>query len=484
MLKNSLYERLIILLISVVLLHACKSSSYTTTSDSSSVEQSEASPVFDSSYYQGQWGGALEFDMYHLPLSIEVDGDKVKFSNPLQGAHRVDLKNVGYREGDVEMTLMDQKFWLIPKSESEVYLDVEEKDGKTIRRAILKRGEDLPKPYRPQYPVDSSGYNSSNLTFYNARDSINLAGTLSVPDNPRSAVILLSGSGPSDRDETIFSHRPFAVIASHLARQGVAVLRYDDRGVGDSEGSQAGSTSYDFAFDAAAAHSFLTDTLADLPIGFLGHSEGGMIAQIADSIVGGADFHIYLAGPGMEVKDLMLEQNRLFLGEVLGKEQADIYVSGLEGVFDAVISDHDQATKQDTINYLAKELYNELDSIAAKKIAPSDFFFAMNMNALQYNVWMMYFLRYQPQQYLSQIQCPILALNGEKDIQVVPANLEAIKRDAHLSEVTDIRLPDLNHLMQKCQTGSISEYAMIPETINPSCLKSITNWMSEKGWAN
>ena len=311
-----------------------------------------------------------------------------------------------------------------------------------------------------------------------------MSGTLTIPSQPKSAVVLLSGSGPSDRDQTILEHRSFAVLAKHLYDADVAVLRYDDRGVGKSDGAYPGSTSFDFATDAAAAYEYLRDNLdADVPIGFLGHSEGGIIAQIADSIVGGVDFHIYMASPGMDVIDMMVEQNRLFFASGIGQEQANIYASGLKEVFEAVISKGEPSAKQEKINQLAKTLYNQLDPEQAKKIAPSDMFYAMNMNALQHNAWMTYFLNYQPSKYLQYVRCPILALNGSKDIQVVPDNLASIKEHATQSEVTTVELPDHNHLFQRCITGNVKEYAIISHTLDKALLDEITSWLVDRGWS-
>jgi len=208
-----------------------------------------------------------------------------------------------------------------------------------------------------------------------------------------------------------------------------------------------------------------------------------MIAQIADSLIGGADFHVYLASPGMDVVDLMIEQNRLFLNPMMGEEQANIYASGLRGIFVQAITDDDLDAKQEKINELATTLYNKLEPEAAKKVAPSDVFFAMNMNALHRNPWMTYFLGYRPSRYLTQIKCPILALNGSKDIQVVPENLSAIKFHAERAEVTTKEFPELNHLMQRCVTGQVKEYVLISETINPEVLDIIVSWMTNKEWA-
>jgi len=477
-LKNRIHLYLAFITLSAVLAYSCKSSSHTDTSFISEVRPPDV--PYDSSYFQGKWGGYLNREVYDFPLAIELQSDRLVLDIPAIGIVEQSFTDVSYSEELVTITADDQEIHISPAGKGSIFIDVPFEGGS---RATLIRGKERPKLKRPQSLDLSDAYESKEVVFYNAEDDVELSGTLSKPTDISSAVIFLSGSGPSDRDETIFGHKPFAVIADHLSSHGVAVLRYDDRGVGESGGSQVGSTSYDFAHDAKAAYEFVQDSLGEIPIGFLGHSEGGMIAQIADSLVNGASFHIYLAGPGLDVIDLMIEQNRLFFGTQIGQEQADIYASGLQKVFGAVIEEGELKNKQAKINQLAKALYNSLDPDQARKIAPNDMFYAMNMNALQSNEWMLYFLRYQPRQYLSQINCPILALNGSKDIQVVPANLDAIVASATQAEVTAHELPDLNHLMQKCITGQVKEYALISETIYPPVLDTLVSWMSERGWA-
>ncbi len=480
MLKNSVHTLFGILIFGVLFLHACR-----TISDTSSITEThppdDAEAIdYDSLYFQGKWGGYLTRDVYDFPLEIKLQADTLLLDIPSIGIVKQAFNNIDYADGVVSTTKDDQVINITPAGRDSIFINVPFEGGS---KAILHRGKSRPKLRRPQSSISPRSYTSEPVVFHNLHHDISLAGTLSIPSSYSSAVICLSGSGPSDRDETIFGHKPFAVIADYLSSHGVAVLRYDDRGVGESTGSQVGSTSFDFAIDASAAYQYVKDSFGDIPVGFLGHSEGGMIAQIADSIVGGASFHIYLASPGLDVIDLMVEQNRLFFGAQIGQDQADIYASGLKKVFSAVIDDGEVSDKQTKINHLAKALYNSLEPDQARKIAPNDMFYAMNMNALQANIWMLYFLRYQPKQYLSQMTCPILALNGSKDIQVVPANLEAIEQHASNAEVTTYEMPQMNHLMQRCITGQVKEYAIISETINPTALDTMVSWLADRGWA-
>lgn len=481
MLKASHYRLLGFIFAGVFALHGCHTvSNVSSSSKDTSISSIDEVISYDSTYFQGKWGGYLVQDVYDFPFAMRLEGKTMTLDIPALGIDKQSFNDVSYEEEFVKITADDQVMLISPAGEDSVYVDVPFAEGS---RALLARGKDRPELNRPQAANLSDSYTSVPVEFKNDDHDIVLSGTLSGPAEASSVVIFLSGSGPSDRDETIFGHKPFAVIADYLSSRGVTVLRYDDRGVGESTGSQVGSTSFDFAMDAKAAYNFVKDSLGDIPIGFLGHSEGGIIAQVADSLVGGVSFHIYLASPGLDIIDLMVEQNRLFLADKIGVEQANIYASGLKGVFAAVVSDLDRAAKQDTINRRAKTLYNQLDPEQAKKVAPSDIFYAMNMNALQSNVWMQYFLSYQPSQYLSKIKCPILAINGSKDIQVIPENLGAIQELATLADVTAIEFPNLNHLMQHCITGQVKEYALISETINPAVLDTMVSWLSDKGWA-
>jgi len=433
------------------------------------------SVVLDSAYFQGKWGGFLMDKIFELPIAINISGDSILIDIPNKGVSREYVADATYHDAVLEIRHDSRSYQIQLESLKEMTLELRGDDGEK-GTATLLRGQDRPRLKRSQENFTAEGYSSQAIVVENTADSVTLQGTLTQPLDSKAAVILLSGSGPSDRDQTIFNHKPFAVLAHYLSSHGVAVIRYDDRGVGDSSGSQIGSTTADFAKDAASLYRYAKDNLGDIPVGFIGHSEGGMIAQITDSLVAGADFHIYLASPGMDVVDMMIEQNRQFLTPMIGPEQAKIYSRGLNSIFSIVVSSLSTDAKKAKIDYAAKALYNRLDSAAAKKIAPSDFFYAMNMNALQHNDWMVYFLAYQPRQYLSQIKCPILALNGSKDIQVVPENLLAIQRDAAQSEVTAVMMPDLNR--------AVNEYALISETINPVVLETILTWMFQKGWSH
>ncbi len=431
----------------------------------------------DRSFFNDYWSGDLRFNDYHLPLGFDIEEDRIRFDNPVQGGNKVVADSSFFEEGMLTVHLDHLRFIMDPLSDTSLQVTLFENDDE--RAFVLWRNKTISEPDRPQHPAPTDVYQSQVVTFANSEAEITLEGTLTIREKrPDVLAILLTGSGPQDRDETIFQHRPFAVIADVLTKRGLGVLRFDDRGTGKSEGAHNFASSFDFATDAAAAYEFLAGQYPDSRIGLIGHSEGAIIAQIADSIVGGAAFHIYLAGPGVDIIDLMVEQNALVFGALLSKEGMETYVSGLRGLFELIISDEELSERQTELNEKAKALYNSLPEEDAKKIAPSDMVYAMSLSQLMYLKWWPYFLSYKPSKYLAQIKAPILALNGEKDIQVPPRNLEAISRYAHQSEVAAFTLEETNHLFQRCHTCKISEYGMLTETFSPYALDAIVTWLA------
>ena len=272
--------------------------------------------------------------------------------------------------------------------------------------------------------------------------------------------MLITGSGPQDRDETVFGHKPFAVLADHLTRHGVAVLRYDDRGVGQSTGEFAGATSADFAADASAAVRFLLTRpeIRRNGIGFIGHSEGGMVAQIAAVNDANLDFVILLAAPGTNLLQLAQSQ-ALLLGLSQGASEEDL--SRMQPVMALVFAAVATSASAEDARARVRALLTS-EALATLKASESRRDQLVQQLA---NDWSRYLLQYQPAAALSRIRVPVLALNGALDRQV-PAdeNLRAIETAlAHNADVTIRRLDGLNHLFQTARTGAIGEYADIEE---------------------
>jgi alpha/beta superfamily hydrolase len=338
---------------------------------------------------------------------------------------------------------------------------------------------------RPQEPKPPFPYTAEDVTFSNDKFNIKLGGTLTIPSGhgPFPAVILITGSGAQNRDEELMGHKPFMVIADWLTRNGIAVLRYDDRGVGKSQGNYATSTSADLATDAEAAFNFLKNNhpiINPKAIGLMGHSEGGLIAPIVAASNPGIAFIVSLAGPGVTGQQIIIRQTQ--------------DMSRLSGVSEKAIRETTETNKK-LFAVLRKEkdnkkaelkilaLYREI--LEKKKTSKEDTEKAVNQLKVTFGAqtytWFRYFIMTDPATYWKKVKCRVLALNGEKDVQVaadenLPAIEKALKSSGNKS-VKVIKLPGLNHLFQHCKTGLPAEYASIEETFSPGALKIITDWI-------
>jgi len=322
---------------------------------------------------------------------------------------------------------------------------------------------------RPQTPEPPFPYREEEVSYPNPAAGNRLAGTLTLPEQgaPFPAVILISGSGQQDRNEEIFGHKPFLVLADRLTRAGIAVLRVDDRGVGGSTGDVAGATSEDFAGDVAAGIDFLSardDVRADR-IGLVGHSEGGLIAPLVATRRDDVAFVVLLAGPGVSGAEILFDQAEL-LARAAGA--TDAFVEGnraqQERIFAILRETADPA--------LARQRLREVLDDDAAALAQLD---------QVASPWFRYFVLHDPAPILRELACPVLALNGELDLQVpCERNLAAIRAALEAGGNPDFEVrayPGLNHLFQHAATGAVAEYGEIEETIAPQALDDVTNWI-------
>ncbi len=339
---------------------------------------------------------------------------------------------------------------------------------------------------RPQRPVPPFPYDEEEVTIENQQDDLTLAGTLTIPRQPgrHPAVILISGSGPSDRDESIMEHKPFLVLADYLTRRGIAVLRYDDRGTAGSTGKFSHATTADFARDASAAVEFLKqhERINPTEIGLAGHSEGGLIAPMVVGLRDDVAFVVLLAATGVEGFRITHSQTEAMLRAV-GTDEAEIAIG--MAVQRAVI---DVARKASPHADFSEELDEAVEKVI-QTVAESDREEAgknirlaiRNEKRRLQDAWMRFFLSYDPRPALRSIKCPVLAIWGSKDLQVLPdLNLPEIEKALAASGNPDyevVELENLNHLFQACETGAMGEYATIQETFNPVALKTIGDWI-------
>jgi len=333
---------------------------------------------------------------------------------------------------------------------------------------------------RPQQPEEPFNYHVEEVKFNNPENqNVVLAGTLTLPhgSGPFSAAILISGSGPQDRDESVWTHKPFAVLADHLTRQGIAVLRYDDRGFGESTGLFTGATSADFATDANAAVAYLMSRseINHQAIGFIGHSEGGVIAPIATVNNLNIAFMILLAAPGTDFAEIAISQRNMF-SIMQGATESELTVT------EPVVRKIYRVLKDSETRQIAEsKIRAMLTPLILKQLGTT----ASNKEALIKELsrdWLRYLFQYNPAQIFSQINIPVLALNGTLD-KLVPAdpNLKAIGNNlTHNADVTITKLQGLNHLFQTAQTGGLGEYSEISETFSPTALDIISDWVKAR----
>jgi pimeloyl-ACP methyl ester carboxylesterase len=341
---------------------------------------------------------------------------------------------------------------------------------------------------RPQEPKPPFPYEAREIELRHP-SGFTLAGTLTIPEEdkfgpgPHPVAVLISGSGQQDRNEALMGHKPFLVIADYLTRHGIAVMRYDDRGIGGSGGldTLSDTTSEDFATDTVAVVEHLK-SIEDLDashIGLIGHSEGGLIAPMVANMIEGIDFMILMAGPGVRGSDLLAVQRKLIsLSIGLGEEEVKVQNEIMARLTDRAL---DGASVDELVDE-ALELSLEADP----DLGMTEEQFRKNARAqfgVLTNPWMLYFLDYDPAPALARVNCPVLAINGTRDLQVWhEQNLDAIERILleQGEDVTAIRYEGLNHLFQPAETGAIGEYATIDITIDEGVLSDMASWIESK----
>ena len=392
----------------------------------------------------GSWSGKLKIGTMSLTIVLHLeqadDYVKVSLDSPDQGARGIPT----YKE-----YLSDDSVAVKVESLGVTYrakLKDGRLDGKFTQRGFtipLEMTKGVPEVKRPQMPQPPYPYETEEVTFRNERDCATLAGTLTWPvgydkktKKKPVVVLFVTGSGQENRDEEIFGHKPFFVIADYLARQGIASLRYDDRATGQSVGGDVvNATSEDFARDAEAGLDFLRNMKTFSKVGIIGHSEGGLIAFILGAQKK-TDFIVSLAGPGVKGDTLSVVQSNRMLE-----------LSGVD--------------PQLTVKMTVKKLRQDPQ--------------------FQKLRWYQWFFDYDPSDNIRKTRCPVFALNGDHDCQVISSqNLTAIKQLLPKSKKNLIKeYPGLNHLFQHCTTGLLTEYGQIEETISPEVLSDIAAWMNK-----
>lgn len=430
--------------------------------------------------FQGDWYGKLDVGV-KLPLVLHIkEIKKNKYDATLDSPSQ---KSFGIKANEVKVK-KDSIFIQFNTLGAE-YRAAAEKGhlngtfiqyGTSYPLVLVTDSAAIAPPKRLQQVKGPFPYNAEDVSFKNEKDNVTLAGTLTYPKTGTNfkAVILVSGSGPQDRNEEMLDHKPFLVIADYLTRNGIAVLRYDDRGVGKSTGSFSESNVYDFKNDAEAAVAYLR-TLPNIDqaqIGVIGHSEGGMIAEmLASEAPKTVNFAIFLAAPAVPLDSLMIQQNRDVLATSgMSSAEVDTYIENIRVLYQRLKTDEN--CKEECLLQLMKENFADYNDKPMQYLSLAT---QLNTN------WFRAFLSFEPSNYLEKITIPVLALNGNKDIQVKgEPNLKAISKGldkAGNNDFMTILYPNLNHLFQPCETGAISEYQDIEITIAEKVLKDMTNWI-------
>jgi uncharacterized protein len=346
---------------------------------------------------------------------------------------------------------------------------------------LLKK---VSEPLRPQEPKSIISYDVEEVKYSNLTADATLAGTLTVPrsEKPSPAVLLIAGSGPIDRNETVFGHKPFLVLADHLTKQGFVVLRVDKRGIGQSTGNYDVATTEDFAADALAGVEYLkTRKEVDAKqIGLIGHSEGGLIAPMIAVRSNDIAFIVLMAGPCVTGEEILYAQEALISRAMGVTEEQISHQCDFQRRVLSVIKNESDLEKAEKLlgEIVAKQLANlpEEEQQTSAKIMEAQI---KRCNSK----WLRYYLTCDPATSLKQLRIPVLVINGELDSQVSPEqNLPVaakILEEAGNRNYKIIKFPKLNHFFQTCETGSVLEYGKIEETIAPAVLDTLSDWILE-----
>lgn len=441
----------------------------------------------------GTWHGELAAGGASLRLVLHVVRDDSGWAFTLDS---VDQQAMGLQVVDLDVVDGEVAFRLaaVPASYTGTLTSAGRLEGLWLQGMPMPltftrvaEGEAPPEQMRPQTPEPPFPYASHDVS-YPSTDDVTLHGTLTVPEGggPHPAVLLISGSGPQDRDETIFGHRPFLVLADHLSRHGLAVLRFDDRGTGESTGNHAAASTADLARDAMAGFRFLRERAEIDPgrVALLGHSEGGLIAPLVAAEEPGVAAIVLMAGPGVPGREVLELQQRLIM-EASGATAEKIATARAhqETALAIATADLDSMTRAERLADHLRSAYAALSDEERAAVGDADTYVRTNIRQLL-SPWMRWFLTHDPAPVLRRVRCPVLAIWGERDVQVaadqsrpvVAAALAAGGNPDH----TEVVLPRLNHLMQTAQTGGLEEYAAIEETLAPAFLDTVTAWLRQR----
>ena len=430
---------------------------------------------------EGYWKGQIDLGAQQLEMAFDIkaaeNGYSATLDVPEQGAFDIPVDEISFQEGQLQlkMNTMGASYSGILK-DSAIEGDFTQ-HGMTFPLNLAKAEKKEQRQARPQDPQPPFNYRIEEVSFTNEKVGNTLTGTLTIPegDGPFPAMVLVSGSGQQNRDEELMNHRPFWVIADYCARHGIAVLRYDDRGMGGSDGEVENATSMDFSYDAEAAFDFLRKQkhIDASRVGILGHSEGGIINFMVSARRPEVAFLVSLAGPAVNGIEVSKAQSEAMLrAQGMTEEMIQFSSNANAHLLDVIESSKSREEADSLLRQVLKGWgYNEelTEQTVGRLTLP----------------WMYYFLKYDPTEAIVKTNCPALLLNGSKDLQVIASqNLpayETIIAEHGKTNLTLRELSDLNHLFQHCETGLLEEYGAIDETISPEVLEMIVGFVKGVG---
>lgn len=449
-----------------------------------------ATALLNAQDLSGYWEGPISIAGQKLRIGLNLtkkgDGYTATMDSPDQQAMGIPVQSVAV-DGTVftlDMTALGAKYEGTLSADGKEIVGKFTQGGMTMDLTLRKLDKKPEPKKRPQEPKKPYPYKEEQVKYENKVGKVRLAGTLTIPKGkgPFPAALLITGSGAQNRDEELLGHKPFLVLADHLTRRGIAVLRVDDRGVGGSSGSVMQSTSQDFSGDVLAGIAFLKTRkeVNAKKIGVIGHSEGGIVGPMAAARSKDIAFVVMMAGTGVTGEEILYEQGRL-ISKAGGASDADLARSRDLQVksFAAIKKGLSSEDTEKELAAIAKDALTKM-SEAEKTQVGGEAGMAAQLKALN-SPWFRSFLFYDPRLALEKLKCPVLAINGSLDLQVPPKqNLpeirKALKRGGN-RDFTIKEFPGLNHLFQHAKTGSPAEYAMIEETISPEALATISDWI-------
>ena len=437
----------------------------------------------------GDWNGALKIGGMQLRLVFHITktdaGYTATMDSPDQGAKGIPMTKATFENQKLTLELTAARIQYNGTLNNAGVITGTFIQGQSFPMDLTRKAIEKVEIKHPQEPTKPYPYYSEEVTFENTKEKFTLAGTLTLPkkEGKFPVVVLITGSGPQNRDEELMGHKPFLILSDYLTRNGIAVLRYDDRGTFASKGDFKTATTNNFATDVESAVCYLkTRKEIDMKhIGLIGHSEGGIIAPIVAVNCKDVSFIVMMAGTAVSGADLLLKQQDA-IGRVSGIKDEDLKTSAeLNSHIYKMVS---EIQNTDTLkSHISKYLITKSKELPDMKIPEGKTIndvIDMQLEQLM-SPWMLNFIRYNPAAMLEKVKCPVLAINGDKDLQVdSKINLEAIGnalKRAGNNHFTTKELPGLNHLFQECKTGAPAEYAGIEQTMSPMALETMTSWI-------